>query len=178
MTTVKGKLVAGGAVGLILGSAALMNFVEKWESGGNRVLVVYADKLANGLPTVCNGLTKYITDTPIVVGERWTDEKCEAEERHAMVYRVQIPLLKCIGFAPPQSVFDALSSHGWNFGVAKTCASGAAQYIRAGDYANGCQRIAYSSTGKPVWSSAQGKFVPGLFKRRKDEVAFCLRDVS
>ena len=80
---------AGAAAGFILvagvllqaASPELMQHLTRWESGQKRVLVVYADKLARGIPTVCNGLTRHVTSTPIIVGEKWTDEKCEAEER-------------------------------------------------------------------------------------------------
>lgn len=173
------KTVVGGTVaGVVLASAVLMGFVQKWESGGTRVLTVYADRLAGGLPTVCDGLTKHVTDTPIIVGDVWTDEQCEAEERAAMVKHVQLPLINCLGRTPPQSVFDALSSHAWNFGVNKTCGSVAAQYARRGDYETACERIPRNAAGKPVWSSAGGKFVRGLFNRRLDERKLCLRDVQ
>lgn len=174
----KAKVATGIGAGLILASAALMGTVSKWESGGKRVLTVYADKLAGGLPTVCDGLTKHVTTTPIIVGEKWTDEKCEAEERHAMVTKVQIPLAKCLPTDVPQSVFDALSSHAWNLGVSRTCGSVAAQYARRGDYRTACERIAHSAAGKPVWSSAGGRFVRGLYFRRLDERKLCLRDVK
>jgi lysozyme len=177
---VKGKLIAGVVVaaGLVFASDPLMEFLQKWESSGKRVLVVYADKLAGGLPTVCNGLTKHVTDTPIVVGDVWSDKKCVAEERRAMIKHVQKPLEKCMPADVPQSVFDALSSHGWNFGVGKTCGSVAAQYVRAGDFETGCKRIARDLKGKPVWSSSAGRFARGLFLRRLDEVKFCLRDIQ
>lgn len=156
----------------------MMAFLTQVESGHKRVLTVYADKLANGLPTNCNGVTKHVTDEPLIVGETWTEEKCIAVERQAMRVHVQEPLLKCLGHEPPQSVFDALSSHAWNFGVRKTCGSVAAQYVRLRDYVTACNRIARSASGKPVWSSAAGKFIPGLQKRRQKEVAFCLRDLK
>lgn len=170
--------VGGAAAGLVLASAALMGFIGKWESGPERVLTVYADKLAGGLPTVCHGLTRHVTTTPIIVGERWTNEKCEAEEKAAMIRHVQIPLRQCLRHDPPQSVFDALSSHGWNFGVARTCGSVAAQYVRRGDYRTACERIARNASGAPVWSSAGGVFLRGLFNRRLDERSLCLRDVD
>lgn len=173
----KGKAAAAVGAGLILASVALMDTVGRWESGARRVLTVYADKLAGGLPTVCHGLTKHVTDTPIIVGERWTDEKCEAEERRAMINVVQIPLMRCLPANTPQSVFDALSSHAWNVGVSRTCGSVAAQYARRGDFRTACERIAHSAAGKPVWSSAGGRFVRGLYFRRLDEVKLCLRDV-
>lgn len=175
---VKARIVAGVGAGLLLASAGLMTFVERWESSGTRVLTVYADKLAGGLPTVCNGLTRHVTTTPIVVGERWTTEQCEAEERRAMVNMVQLPLAKCLPTSVPQSVFDAFSSHGWNLGVARTCGSVAAQHARRGDYRTACERLAHSATGKPVWSSAGGRFVRGLYFRRLDERKLCLRDVQ
>lgn len=165
------------AAGLILASVGLMSFVGLWESGSKRVLVVYADKLAGGLPTVCNGLTKHVTTTPIIVGERWTDEKCEREESAAMIIHVQLPLVKCFKVTPPQSVFDAASSHGWNFGVRKTCASSAMTAWNRGEWHLGCQRIYRSDSGKPVWSYAGGKFYQGLQNRRQAEYRMCIKDL-
>ena len=171
----KGKSVVAG---LVLGSAALLAFLTTWESGAERVLTVYADKLAHGIPTVCNGLTRHVTDTPIIVGERWTTEKCEREEARALEIHVQRPLLRCFKRIPPQSVFDAASSHGWNFGVRKTCGSLAMQAWNRGDWALGCQRIYRSDAGKPVWSYSGGRFYRGLQNRRQAEYRMCMRDVQ
>jgi hypothetical protein len=44
-----GVIVVAGVV-LQAASPVLMAFIERWESGSNRVLTVYADKLAGGLP--------------------------------------------------------------------------------------------------------------------------------
>ena len=95
-----------------------------------------------------------------------------------MEVHVQRPLRACLKHDPPQSVFDALSSHGWNFGVARTCGSVAAQHVRARNYRTACERIPRNAKGEPVWSSAGGRFVRGLFNRRLDERKLCLRDVS
>ena len=67
---------------LVLGSAALLGFLGQWEGQGQHV--VYADKLAGGLPTVCKGLTRHVTTTPIIVGQRWSAEKCQREETAAL----------------------------------------------------------------------------------------------
>lgn len=177
----KGKLVAGGAVvaaALVFGSDPLMEHIEKWETGGKPTLTVYADKLAGGLPTVCDGLTRHVTTTPIIVGETWSRAKCDRETKRAMYEKVQKPLAACLPADVPQSVFDALSSHAWNLGVARTCGSVAAQYVRMRDYETGCRRLAHSASGKPVWSTAGGRFVRGLLNRRLDEVKLCLRDVK
>lgn len=164
--------------GLTLGSAALLAFLTLWESGSARVLTVYADKLAGGLPTVCNGLTRHVTKTPIIVGEKWTTAKCEREEKLALEIHVQRPLLRCFKRTPPQSVFDAASSHAWNFGVNKTCTSAAMRAWNAGQWHLGCQRIYVNDQGKPAWSYSGGVFYRGLQNRRQAEYRMCVRDLQ
>lgn len=175
----KGKVAAAVAAGLVLGSTAVVGFIRNWEDGSNPN-VVYADKLAGGLPTACGGLTRHITDTPIVVGERWSDEKCNAEIARA-VAKVQRGLLQCFAQPPPQSVFDAATSHAWNLGVGATCGSSAMKAWNRGEWALGCRRLYESDDGRPVWSyvTVDGRkvFVRGLNNRRKAEYGFCLRDV-
>ena len=163
--------------GLWLGSDDVRDTIEKWESGNRRVLVVYADKLAGGLPTVCNGLTRHVTTTPIIVGEKWTDEKCEAHEA-AVTHTVQRELAKCFKRLPPQSVFDAATSHAWNFGVRRTCGSQSMKLWNGGQWSLGCIRIAYTPSYRPNWSEAGGVFYPGLFNRRKDEMKLCLKGIG
>ena len=120
--------------GLLLGTAAVAAFIGLWEGGKDRdgSSVAYADKLAGGLPTVCAGLTRHITSTPIVVGERWSAEKCLAEEQKAIT-TVQLRLEQCFRVMPPQSVFDAATSHAWNNGTAATCGSLAMQAWNGGE---------------------------------------------
>lgn len=181
-------VTAGGTV-LVALSVGLTAFLGQWESGGSKpVLVAYADKLAQGLPTVCHGLTRHVTSTPIVVGERWTEEKCAAEEGAAL-YRVQTALARCFRFpGTPQSVFDGASSHAWNNGVPNTCGSLAMASFNRGAWAEGCRRLSTSDAGRPVWSSVRTgrtlpngqpefKFVQGLANRRNAETTYCGRDL-
>lgn len=177
----KGK---GIAAGLVLGSALVLAFLGRWEGEGQ--YTVYADKLAQGLPTVCKGITRHITATPIVVGETWSAEKCEREERAAVI-KIQTSLLKCFAIVPPQRVFDAATSHAWNFGVGSTCGSAAMKAWNRGDWALGCRRIYVSDGGSPVWSyvktgryvsgKPQYKFIRGLANRRKAEYQLCMTGV-
>ena len=170
----------GGFVTLL--SPDLVDHLQKWESGPQRALIVYADKLAGGLPTVCNGLTRHVTRTPIVVGERWAPEKCVVEEANALE-RVQRDLLACFKRLPPPSVLDMGSSHAWNFGAQATCGSGAMAAWNRGEWERGCQRISHGDDGRMVWSftshidQATGKkvftFVQGLANRRADEATKC-----
>jgi lysozyme len=173
------KAKAGGA--LVFASAGLMAFLGVWEGNGQHK--VYADKLAGGLPTVCRGITKHVTKKPVVVGEIWSAEKCDAEERDA-VTTVQSSLIKCFTVTPPQRVFDAATSHAWNNGVSATCNSLAMQAWRSGDWSTGCRRIYQSDTGKAVWSyvrtgrmidgKPEMKFVQGLANRRLAEYNYCM----
>jgi GH24 family phage-related lysozyme (muramidase) len=181
------KAKAAGA--LVLGSAALIAFLGDWE-GGRDVRgdsVAYADRLAGGLPTVCAGLTRHVTKTPIVVGQKWSAAKCDAEEARAIAV-MQSRLVSCFIGPPPQSVFDAASSHAWNNGLSATCGSLAMQAWQRGDWALGCRRLYRSDSGRPVWSYVKTgrlqpngrpemKFVQGLANRRVAEYRMCLEGI-
>ena len=178
---------AGAGMALVLGSLAAWGLISRWESGGETHLTVYADRLAGGLPTVCDGLTRHVTRTPIIVGETWTLEKCGREESAALE-KVQRGLLRCFKAEPPQSVFDAATSFAWNVGVLNVCDSAAMRHWNAGHWSQGCKRMATDMSGRPVWSSVRtgrilenGKpefrFVRGLQNRRQDEAAACMADL-
>lgn len=168
---------------LILASVGLAALLGKWEPDQRNAGLVYADKLAGGIPTVCKGLTRNVTSTPIIVGQRWSPEKCAREEEAAMV-RVQLQLALCFKRLPPQDVFDAGSSHAWNFGAPSTCSSGAMAAWNRGEWARGCQRLSRGDDGKLVWSFTSRidpqtgvkvyTFVQGLANRRADETRYCV----
>ena len=177
------KLAKAIAAGLVLGSAAVVAILGDWEEGAKTQNIVYADRLAGGLPTVCKGLTRHITKTPIVVGDYWSDDKCAREEA-AAIYRVQSRLIECFVLLPPQGVFDAATSHAWNMGVSATCGSAAMAAWNRGEWALGCRRLEFSDGGKRVWSyvktgrilpngKPEMKFVRGLANRRGAERAMC-----
>jgi len=125
-------LVASGV--LVLASVRLMDFLGRWEGQGQQV--VYADRLARGLPRVCKGVTKHTSPYPVVVGDYWSPERC-AEGERMVVSKGQLQLARCINVAISQPIFDALSSHAHNFGVPSTCASRAVGLMNAGRLAGG-----------------------------------------
>jgi GH24 family phage-related lysozyme (muramidase) len=174
----KSSVATAIGTGLVLGSMALVSFIGKWEDGGQKApYTVYADKLANGLPTGCNGITKYVADEPVVVGDVWSREKCDRITSAALA-KVQKQLLPCFKINPPQSVFDAATSHAWNFGAGRTCSSSAMQAWNAGQWELGCRRLLVEDNGKLTWVYAGGKFYRGLANRRADEMAFCWKDLK
>lgn len=166
-------LFVGGAT-VLAASPALLGFLGVWEGQGH--YVVYADKLAGGLPTVCKGITHHTSQYPVVVGERWSADKCKAEEER-IVIETQRQLQKCVTAAVPQSVFDALTSHAHNFGWPRTCASESVKAINSGYVELGCDLLAYTRGGQPNWSSVGTTFIQGLHNRRKAERELCLSDL-
>lgn len=160
---------------IAFGSAALVTAILLFEGGlrPDGSSKVYADRLAGGLPTVCAGLTRHVTDTPIVVGEVWPKEKCEREMNLALA-TVQGTLQWCFTIRPPQHVFDAATSFAWNVGVSAVCRSRAMRLWKSGMWSDGCRAMLYGNNGKLVWVYAGGRFVRGLKVRRGKEVHWCL----
>lgn len=174
--------VAGGV--LIAASAAVFGVLKTWEPTPGNPGLVYADQLAGGLPTVCNGITKHVTRTPVIVGEVWSAEKCYTEEVEAIT-KVQLTLAPCFKRTPPQSVFDMATSHAWNLGAGATCGSKAMEAWNKGDWALGCRRLGLADSGEYVWSyvstgkllpngKPEKKFIRGLANRRADETKRCI----
>lgn len=168
---------------LLLGSAMVAALIGGFEAGkrADGSAVVYADRVAHGLPTVCHGLTRYITTTPIIIGELWPAEKCLVEEQKAII-KIQLRLEQCFRHLPAQQVFDSATSHAWNNGVESTCNSGAMKAWNAQDWWVGCRRIAFADSGKRVWSYVKQrdgsyKFVKGLANRRDVEYKYCMTGV-
>lgn len=176
--SLRARIAAGT---LVLASTGLLAFLGLWEGEGqNRV---YPDKLAGGLPTVCKGITRHTSPYPVVVGDYWSEERC-AEVERMVVEKGQLKLADCISNDQiTQNTFDALSSHGHNFGMPNTCASRAVGLINAGRVAEGCRALVWGADGRPVWAyvtDAQGRkaFVRGLHRRRLAEMKLCLEGLQ
>ena len=165
---------------LILASAATGVILHKWEPDKRKPeahLYVYADKLASNTLTVCSGITQVMSSKKLVLGDKWTQEDCNRAEENALS-KVQNNLAMCFTKLPPQSVFDSATSHAWNFGYPKTCASASMKQWNLGNWKLGCNLIAYQYDGvTPNWSYSDGKFYKGLHNRRLDEARVCMKDV-
>lgn len=175
-----GAKVTGGVAALIAGGVLALfapdldRMLSRWEGDGQNV--VYPDKLARDLPTVCRGITKHTSPVPVIVGDYWSPERCADVERW-VAEKDQLKLADCIHVYIEQPTFDALSSFAHNVGVPSACASRAVGLINAGRVEEGCETLAHAPSGKPVWSYADGKFVQGLYNRRMDERQLCLKGV-
>lgn len=76
----RGTQVTIGGTVVALGGVAIAAWIGSFEDGRQvkqEAYVVYADRLAGGLPTACYGITRWTSPVPVVVGEVWPREKCE-----------------------------------------------------------------------------------------------------
>lgn len=143
--------------------------LERWE--GN-VLRVYADHLANGLPTWCAGQTQ--GQKPGPVGTRLTDDFCR-EVNKAVLLDYGYAVLACANWDYLTAKrLIGLTIFAVNVGKEGACGSSAVRYINAGRVVEGCNLIARKPNGEPNWSYASGKYVQGLQNRRQAERALCL----
>jgi len=145
--------------------------LTQWE--GN-ILHVYADNLANGIPTFCAGRT----DPNALIGAKLTSDECEVVNKWTLL-EYGYAVLDCTSWnylTGPRLI--GLTIFAVNVGKKGACGSQAVQNINAGRIAEGCNLIAYTPTGKPNWSYANGVFVQGLQNRRKAERELCLGNVG
>lgn len=150
------------AAGISVASVALMAFVSGWEGDEK---VAYADKLAYGVPTVCNGHT----GPDVRVGDVWSKERCDA----ILVRNLEIHgsgLLRCVFVPLNQNQFDALSSWTFNVGIGAACGSTLVKMLNQGHYTQACEQLL-------KWNKAGGKEVRGLTNRRTAEMHLCLKPV-
>ncbi|SOE50861.1 lysozyme [Orrella dioscoreae] len=176
-----GQKIIGGVLGLITAGALTLNSDElqshlgRWEGEGQNV--VYADKLAGGLPTVCKGITKWTSPDPVIVGDYWSDERCAWVEK-MVVEHGQLELAECLNVYITQPIFDALSDFGHHFGNPSVCASRAVGLINAGQVRAGCDALAHAPSGRPVWSYVGTTFYRGLYNRALSRRSMCLRGLQ
>ena len=167
------RLARNGGV-LVLASTALVLMIGLWEDGGKTGdQAVYVDKLAGNLPTACKGITRFTSPEPVVVGDIWSEERCN-RVLSQIATNTQYGLLDCIAAPMSQNTFDALTDHAHNFGVHATCTSRAAGLIDAGRLEEGCNALSTRPDGSPAWSYVGTRFYAGLQRRRKAETALCL----
>jgi len=149
-----------GGAAVVIAGASLLSFVALWE-GDERT--AYADKLAYGVPTVCNGHT----GPEVKVGDVWTKAQCDAIlikniEKHGT------GLLKCVTVPINQNTYEALTAWSFNVGVSAACRSTLVKLLNQGRHTEACDQL-----GR--WVYAGGRKVRGLVNRREAERTLCLK---
>jgi len=151
-----------GGAAVVIAGASLLSFVALWE-GDERT--AYADKLAYGVPTVCNGHT----GPEVKVGDVWSKARCDAiliknVEKHGL------GLLNCVTVPLNQNQYNALAAWSFNVGVGAACGSTLVKLLNQGHYTAACDQLMR-------WNRAGGVVVRGLTNRRTAERAICLRPI-
>jgi lysozyme len=139
--------------------AAVAQFAPPFEG---TVTVARPDPV--GIPTDCNGHTKGVHN-----GDRPTSSQCHAYllSDIADAYNGIAP---CIQWDATLGQWVALTDMAFNMGPSTVCRSSVVKLANAGaSPAIWCPRI-----GRYVY--AGGRILPGLVRRRKAEVALCLKD--
>jgi len=118
-----------------------------------------------GIKTVCYGETVNVQD------RIYGSDECATMLRTRMARDYAAPLVACVpSLADPANVrpFGALADFAYNAGTAAACRSPMAKAFRAGKWADGCRAFV------GYYTTAAGKRLPGLVRRRKEEAAYCM----
>lgn len=165
------SLVRKGAIPAALLAALTSPLAYKTlERLEGNVLSVYADKLANGIPTYCAGRT----DWSAPVGVKLTSDQCQTVNKTTLL-EYGYAVLGCVNWDYLSAKrLIGLTMFAINVGKEGACGSQAVRQINAGNITAGCNLIARTPSGQPNWSTADGKYVQGLQNRRQAERALCL----
>lgn len=146
-------------------SAVLLSSLTLWE--GNKT-DAYIDMA--GVLTACSGYT----GKDIIRTRSYTEAECATINKKTLV-TYGTAILNCITVPINQNQYDAYVLFSVNVGVQGFCSSRSVFLLNSGKYAESCNALAYSPSGKPVWSYIHRvQFVPGLFNRRLYERLLCL----
>ena len=170
------KIVASVAVV----TASLVAFISGWEGES---LPVYPDKLAGGLPTVCNGHT----GSDVKLGDVWTKAQCDA----VLIKNIKKHgegILSCITVPIIQNEYEAYSSLAFNIGVSAVCNSSIPVKLKEDRRTDACNTILefnkVRDRSKPKIYNERKKVweyplvpVRGLTNRRKAEWAICMTPI-
>lgn len=145
-------------------AAAILTFiVPQFEGTVNKG---YFD--AVGIPTKCSGDTENV-----VIGKIYSDAECRESLNKQLVKKAE-GVLKCTPVLKDK-IFQLVAAvdFAYNVGLGNYCGSATARRFNAGDFKGACRAMNESDSGKPQWVYANGKILPGLVKRRKQDRQLC-----
>ncbi|MDR2488759.1 MAG: lysozyme [Desulfovibrio sp.] len=152
-------------VAAVVGIGAASIIVPFVAGHEGEVLNGYLDPV--GVATKCYGDTHDVT-----VGKPYTRDECLRSLADQLVAHAE-PVLSCTPcLAGRDKPLAAAVSLAYNIGTAAYCKSSVARYFNAGEYERGCRRIS------EIYTTAGGKELPGLVRRRKDESDMCLQGLK
>jgi lysozyme len=115
-----------------------------------------------GIPTVCTGHT----GTDVKMGVKWTPAQCTEVLKQDLVKHGK-GILECVNVPLTENQYNAFTLFAFNVGVGAFCKSSSVlKPLNEGKYSDACN-------GMYKWVYVNGKYVQGLYNRRKVEVAMC-----
>lgn len=162
------RAVVGGGAAVAAALAIATPLIAHWEGGRQRdgSAIAYADRLAHGLPTACEGITgndQY--GHAIVPGHRYTSSECDEMLRRELGRRIE-GVKACLPATIPVQGLAASLSLAYNIGTVRFCHSTAAIRFRAGNYRGGCIALT-------AYNRSAGIVRRGLVNRRAAERQLC-----
>lgn len=146
----------------LIGAAAattLTSFVPEFEG---MILRGYKDPV--GIVTACAGHT-----LTAQLGRPYTKEECDSLLEYDLTVHAK-GVMQCVNVDMTPGQKAAFVSFAYNVGVRKFCTSTMAKKLNAKDYAGACKELSR-------WTTAGGKQLMGLVKRRAAERALCESDI-
>ena len=122
----------------------------------------YHDTLANGLPTICYGVTKY--DRPVSMDDVYTPQQCKDMLAQDLP-KYNAILDKCIKVPISNHTRAAAVSLAYNVGAETVCKSSFVRHLNAKD-PSACDYIL-------LYNQAGDKVIRGLERRREAERKLC-----
>ena len=156
---------------------------SKWQASGAIAAVVLAIAAREGYRaqayhpikgdevTIGYGSTHHADGSPIRIGETTTKERARIMLQDE-TDKTASAVAKCIGATPLYEwEWAAYLSFSYNVGTTAFCGSTIVKKLHQTppDYPGACAQLLR-------WTHAQGRVVPGLVKRRKEEYAQCMGD--
>jgi len=145
------KWLVGLAGAAALSTAALLE--------GNKTTPYYD---VGGIPTVCDGHT----GPDVKMGQPWSPAACKAVLERDFIKHGK-GILQCVNVPLTENQYNAFTLFAFNVGVEAFCTSSTVlKPLNQGRYTEACE-------GMYKWVYVKGKYIEGLYNRRKVEVAMC-----
>ncbi|QCT18529.1 lysozyme [Jejubacter calystegiae] len=166
------QVVKRCAVGVVLAIAATLPGFQLLHTSVEGLKLIADFEGCRLQPYQCSAgvWTDGIGNTSGVVPGKTITERQAAQGLITNVLMTEKRLDACLAVKPPQHVYDALVSIGFNVGTGAICRSTMVAYINRQQWWQACDQL-------PRWVYVNGVFNKGLDNRRTRELAWCLKGV-
>lgn len=152
-----------GVKGLAAAAAAAAALAAGFE--GLRQYAYYDPRPGDAILTVCYGHT----GPDVEKGRRYSIDECKAQLATDMMEAIETVNACHPGL--PEGVLIAFSDAAYNIGPKVACHSTASKLLDQGRYEEACKEL-------PKWNKSNGQVLPGLTRRRNEEMKICLESIK